>query len=80
MIVESIAEYLKQNGIKQTFICEKTGLTKHSISTALNGKRKLSVEEYEKICLALDVPYSFFFDANQKQTPPREGAFERDRI
>lgn len=62
MIAKAIADYMKENGIKQIFICQKTGLTKHCISTALNGKRKLSIDEYEKICKALNVPYGFFFE------------------
>ena len=61
MVANAIATYLKENGIKQTFLSEKTGLTKHCISFALNGKRKLSIDEYEKICIALNVPYDFFF-------------------
>ena len=65
MISAAIAEHMKENGIKQTFICEKTGLSKHSVSFALKGKRKLSIDEYEKICSALNVPYDFFF----KQSP-----------
>ncbi len=61
MIATAIANYLKENGIKQSYLCEKTGLTKHCISFALNNKRKLSVDEYVKICIALNVPYDFFF-------------------
>lgn len=65
MIAKSIAEYMKENGIKQCFLCEKTGMTKHSISYALSGKRKLSIEEYGKICAALHVSYDFFFRSDQ---------------
>ena len=68
MIAETIAIYMKQKGIKQSFICEKTGLTRHCISCALNGKRKLSIEEYEKICTALNVSYEFFFEMNHNTT------------
>lgn len=66
MIAAAIARYVKENGIKQSFLCEQTGLTKHCISTALNGKRKLSVDEYEKICSALNVPYEYFFEQRRK--------------
>lgn len=61
MITLAIATYLKEQGIKQTVISEKTGLTKQIICSALKGKRTLSVDEYEKICRALNVPYDFFF-------------------
>ena len=61
MTTKAIATYLKENGITQKFLCEKTGMTRNSINSALNNKRKLSVDEYEKICIALKVPYDFFF-------------------
>lgn len=61
MIAEEIAEYVKERGIKQSFLCERTGLSKHCISQALNGKRKLSVDEYASICTALDVSFDFFY-------------------
>jgi len=61
MIAQAIAAYLKENGIKQKLLCERTGLTSHCISLALNNKRKLSVDEYAEICAALNVPYDFFF-------------------
>lgn len=66
MITQNIYDYIKQKGIKQTFICEKTGLTKQCLNSVLNGRRKLDVEEYSRICQSLDVPYSFFFDYNRK--------------
>lgn len=61
MIADEIARYIRENGIKQAFLCERTGLTKHSVSAALHGRRKISVEEYAKICAALNVPYEYFF-------------------
>jgi len=62
MIVESIAKYIAKNGIRQVFLCEKTGLTKHCVSMSLKGQRKLSLDEYEKICQALNVPCEYFFN------------------
>lgn len=62
MIAAAIAKYLKENGIKQAFLCAQTGLTKHCISSTLKGTRRLSVDEYEKICTALNRPYEYFFD------------------
>ncbi len=67
MIAKAIREYMKENGIKQSFICDKTGMTRHSISSALKGERKLSIEEYARICKALNVPYNYFFEKS-KQT------------
>lgn len=61
MIVEAIAKYIKENEIKQVFLCEKTGLTRYRIRMIQNGKSRLSIEEYEKICAALNLPYEYFF-------------------
>ena len=66
MIAKAIATYMKDHGIKQAYISDKTGLTKHSISCILNGKRKLSVEEYEVICRVLHVSYDFFFEMSRE--------------
>ncbi len=66
MIAKTIAKYIKEKGIKQVFLCEKTGLTKHCVSMLLKGQRKLSIDEYEKICTALNVPYDYFFNQLEK--------------
>jgi len=66
MIAAAIASYMKENGIKQSFLCEKTGLTKHCVCAALNSKRKLTIDEYELICSALNVPYDFFFERSRE--------------
>lgn len=47
--------YLEERGISQAFICEKTGIQNAKLSFALNGKRKLTIEEYQCICWALGV-------------------------
>lgn len=49
-----IAQYVSENGIKQTFIADKTGLSKNAISAILTLNRKMSADEYEKICRALN--------------------------
>lgn len=61
MVGVKIKEYLVQNGIKQSFLVEKTGLTASAISDICTGKRKeLSVVDYFKICKALGVSMDFF--------------------
>jgi len=66
MITAAIADYVKQNGIKQSILCRRTGLTKYLVRQSLHGKRRLSIEEYIKICSALNVPYTFFFEQRRK--------------
>jgi len=57
-----IREYLRENGIKQTFVCKKTGISEAKMSAILRERQKMTVEEYVEICRALDVPLQFFFD------------------
>jgi len=66
MVANAIALYLEENGIRQSFICERTELTELCVSLALSGQRKLSIEEYAEICAALDLPYQFFFERRKK--------------
>ena len=49
-----IAQYISANGIKQSFIVEKTGLSKDIVSAIINKKRKMSADEYELFCKALN--------------------------
>lgn len=49
-----IADYISANGIKQSFIVEKTGLNKNVISGILTSSRKMSADEYVQICKALN--------------------------
>ena len=49
-----ISAYIRQMGIKQTVICEKTGIRVDAMNQIMNGKRKLSADEYELICRALE--------------------------
>lgn len=60
MVKDKIAEYLHKNGIKQKFIADQADMTQASISGVVSGKRDLEVEEYVRICDALNVPYDYF--------------------
>lgn len=50
-----IKKYLEENGITQVFISRKTGIEASKLSLALNGGRKLTLDEYAFICGALGV-------------------------
>jgi transcriptional regulator with XRE-family HTH domain len=60
MVGKLIGEYLKANGIKQTFLAEKTGMTNSAISDICTGKRSVYCVEYFKICKALNLPLEYF--------------------
>ena len=65
MVGRRIKEYLISNGIKQTFLAEKTGLSQMVISDICNKDRKIDVVEYYKICKALGVPFETFLEEKE---------------
>jgi len=59
-IATKIRDYLKNTGRTQTYLCRQTGLTSTAMSLVLGGKRRLQLDEYCKICVALEVEPGFF--------------------
>lgn len=60
--VEKIKNYLKDNGISQTYVSKKSGIPLVKLNLSLNGNRRLSLEEYELICGALLVGADKFLE------------------
>lgn len=60
-------KYLDENGIKYSFLSEKTGMPMNILSPLLNGKRKMSVEEYFMICEALGLSVDTFEPGHLKK-------------
>lgn len=63
-----ISEYIKKMGIKQRTICEKTGIRVDAMSAILNGKRKMSADEYELICIAIQKEPNDFMLIEKEET------------
>lgn len=59
---QKIKSYLKDNGISQTFVSEKTGIPLAKLNLSLNGNRRLDFGEYELICGALSVGADKFLE------------------
>lgn len=59
-IVDKLNRYINQNGIKNTYIAQKTGLTIETISDILNGERRILADEFLLICTALDIDPNIF--------------------
>ena len=55
-----IKKYLEDNGIKQAFVSEKTGIPAPILNMMLNDNRKIEANEYMKICDAINVPLEQF--------------------
>jgi transcriptional regulator with XRE-family HTH domain len=62
MVGARIKNYLNENGIKQSFLVQKTGLTPSIVSDICNAERRIDVGEYYKICQALNVPLDTFLE------------------
>lgn len=70
---KKIKKYLKEKGIKQTTIAKKTQIPINIFSNMINGKRKITIEEYSKICNALEVNFAFFAPAEIQKQANTEG-------
>ena len=60
LVRDAIKRYLNENGIKQSYLAEKIGMSAPTLSALLNGKRSFEIEEYINICNALKLPFDFF--------------------
>ena len=64
-VQEKVKQYIQNNGIKQSFLVEKTGLSKDIVSAIINKKRKMSADEYELFCKALNKTPNDFMDVGE---------------
>ena len=68
MLGARIKKYLDDNGIKQTFLAQKSGLTDSIISDICIHDRKIDCIEYYRICKALNLPLDYFLrDLDEKE-------------
>lgn len=59
-----IKEYISKCGLKFGVVADKAGIPLNVFSAMINGKRKITAEEYFSICKALDVPLEQFYSAS----------------
>ncbi len=64
-----IKEYLINSGISQAYVSEKSGIPPVKLNLALNGKRRLTFEEYEVLCGVLSVEAGRFLRPHLPGTP-----------
>lgn len=62
---KAIRSHIQENGLKQSAIAKKAGMTETALSMVLLGNRKLEAGEYVAICNALDVPLDTFVDRKE---------------
>ena len=64
MLGTYLKQYMKNNGIQQSFLSEKTGITPDKLKAILDGESKMEVTEYYDICAALGTsPTQIAFEA-----------------
>jgi len=67
-VYERLSNYIKENGIKQTYISEKTGIPENTLSMILNGKSRLDADKLEDIIIALNIDPNLIIYSNKKST------------
>lgn len=60
----AVKRMIENNGIKQKAVAEKADITERQFSLILSGKRKCDIDEYVRICMALNVPVTTFIIEN----------------
>lgn len=65
MVGLRIGQYLTDNGIKQSFVADKVGITKPQMSDICTKGRSVDCVTYYKICKVLNVPFETFLEKEQ---------------
>ena len=61
-IGSKIKEYMEKRNISQIELCRKTNISPSKMNLSLNAKRRLTFQEYQTICWALDVGVDTFLE------------------
>lgn len=54
-VYENVCTYIKKNGLNQSSIVKKAGISVKNFDAILNGKQTLDLEDLRAICYALNV-------------------------
>ena len=60
-IATEISLYIEENGIKQSYIAEKLGISPDLFSKTLLGQRRMPATEFFEICFILNVDPNYFY-------------------
>ena len=50
-----LSKQIKEKGIKQVFISQKTGIPENALSASLCGRRHIKVAEFLAVCAVADI-------------------------
>lgn len=62
---DRIRQYLEDHGIKQSFLADKCGWTRQRACKIINGKQKMTVDDFDAVCDALNVPCECFLPGEE---------------
>jgi len=62
---QKIKSFAEEKGLKFSTIADRAGIPTNTFSAMINGKRRITAEEYFSICEALEVSVTYFYE---KQT------------
>ena len=68
-----IRGYLEKKGISQAFVSRETGIPLSKLNLSLNGKRRLTLEEYALICGTLGVNTDRFLKPRMPESEKATG-------
>ena len=61
-IYARLKAYVDEKGISQKLMAENMNTTESRVSLLLNGKRKMTVDDYVRVCKAIAVPPTKFLE------------------
>lgn len=69
MVHERVREHIRQMQIKQSWLAKRMYLSEGALSLILAGKRKMTVDELERLCAILCVPSDTFVRPEEVKLP-----------
>ena len=66
MNIQVIERAVDESGLRRDYIAKQLGISKSAMSQALKGNRKLSIEEFFKLCQTIGRDAHDLFDQAQK--------------
>ena len=67
-VYERLANYIRETGIKQSYVAEKSGIPENTLSMILHGTCRLDAYKVEDIIIALNIEPSLIILPIKKST------------
>ena len=61
---ERLRNYIDSGNVSRKLVAQNSGITESQLSLILNGKRRISVDDFEKLCRAMSVDPARFYSAS----------------